>query len=319
MLNGMLQNQQDVNKLMEDVKAAMQTLQQFMAQMNPTEQQMQQPPQPEVKEVAEKGEMPTILTQPPQPEPDKVGIQGRPKEQEVQPPHERLAAEKHRMEGVKNWRQTITNALLSHEDGREMREYLHSLREDATHHSTALSCIAFGVVRGASADQANKQSVMDALLNGQSIGRQNNGLLNKSMEEYNYAAEQLQVNNREPMEKMLTEAVMALSYQASRESSLSPRHTMIARLISNAFRIADSNGLNLPLSNDERTFVKGAQELGKLAQKYQAAREYLSKDTKDLNSPEGRNAVCDLLAGNTVEKMLREEQQNPRRFPMSRS
>jgi hypothetical protein len=116
------------------------------------------------------------------------------------------------------------------------------------------------------------------------------------------------------MEKMLTEAVMALSYQASRESSISPRHTMIARLISNAFRIADSNGLNLPLSNDERTFVKGAQELGKLAQKYQAAREYLSKDTKDLNSPEGRNAVCDLLAGNTVEKMLRDEQQNPKAF-----
>ena len=50
--------------------------------------------------------------------------------------------------------------------------------------------------------------------------------------------------------------------------------------------------------------VQGAAEMGKLAQKYFEARQYLGANPLDLNNEKCRIAVCDLLAGSSVMNML---------------
>jgi hypothetical protein len=339
-LNGVEYSKENIQELPEIVRDAVQMIQQFIEQQKTIEREIQQLNQEQPTEVKEnkqqpeqkipnnaaqptaniegvKVEMPAPLNDPPKLEDEKVDIQGRPKEQEQPTLQERLVAEKQGMEAVKNWRDMLTASLFSHPESREMGDLVQSIKSDRTHYSTALSGVAFGVLTKNEGDQESKQHVMDALLNGQSLGSKNDQLINEGVNAYNHAAEQLNAGNREPMEKMLADAVRELSHQASQETSLSPRHVMITRLISNAFRIAQNNDLELPLSEEELKFAQGATELGRLSQNYHAARQYLGKEPMDMNSPAGRDAVCDLLAGNAVEKMMREDMKDAQGIPMT--
>lgn len=328
-LNGVEYTKENLNELPETVRDAVKMIQQFIEQQKAIEQEKRQrnqnqpteakenEPQVDSKAALNKEEMPAPLNEPPKLEEEKVDIQGQPKEQAQPTQQERLAAERQSLDAVKNWRDMLTYSLFSHAEGKEMGDLVQSIKDDRTHLSTSLSGIAFGVLTKNTADQESKRQVMDALLCGQSLGSKNNELINEGVNAYNHAAEQLNAGNREPMEKLLADAVRELGQQARQETTLSARHVMIARLISNAFKIAKNNDLEIPLSKEEMAFVQGASELGKLSQKYLAARQYLGKEPMDVNSPAGRDAVCDLLAGNAVEKMLREDINDPRAIPMT--
>ena len=271
--------------------------------------------QPEVHGEEVQVEMPAPLNDPPKVEADKVSIQERPKEQEQPTLQERLAAEKQSLDSIRNWRDHIANVLFSHEDGKEMMEQLQSIKEDLAHFSTALSCVAFGVLTQNTGGPENKQQVMDALLNGTPLGNENNSLINKGVQAYNDAVTELNAGNSGPMEKMLADAVKQLSMQATREEGLSPRNVMIARMISNAFRIAQNNNLDIPLQEDDMVMVQGAAEMGKLAQKYYNARQYLGENPVDMGSPEGRKAVNDLMAGNLADRMIQEDMADAKATP----
>ena len=110
--------------------------------------------------------------------------------------------------------------------------------------------------------------------------------------------------NKEPMEKLLSDAALELGQQAGLDSKLTPRNIMTARLVSNIFKISTERNLNTPLNENQMELVQGAAEMGKLAQKYFEARQYLGANPLDLNNEKCRIAVCDLLAGSSVMNML---------------
>jgi hypothetical protein len=174
-----------------------------------------------------------------------------------------------------------------------MADHLQQIKEDRSFHSTALTCIAFGVM----SKNAGKQEIMDALLTGKPLGSQYNGLINEGVNAYNHAAEQLNAGNNEPMQKLLADGLRALNQRSCQEASLSTNHVMISRLISNAFKIANKQNLDIPLNNQEFELALGSRELGKVSQNYHAARQYFGEGPVDISKAEGRDAMCDLLAG----------------------
>ena len=271
-------------------------------EVNP-EAAVQEAPQP--TEAIQK-EMPAIVNEGVKLEPEKVGIQERPKEQELPTLKERLAAEKLHLDAIKNWRETLAGSLFSHPEGKAMADHLQQIKEDRSFHSTALTCIAFGVM----SKNAGKQEIMDALLTGKPLGSQYNDLINEGVNAYNHAAEQLNAGNNEPMQKLLADGVRALNQRSCQEASLSANHVMISRLISNAFKFATKQNLDIPLSDQEFEFTLGSRELGKVSQNYHAARQHFGKGPVDLSKPEGRAAMCDLLAGCFASRVLREDSNN---------
>lgn len=256
-----------------------------------------QPPQATETTEAIQEEMPAIFNQGVQLEPEKVGIQERPKEQEPATLKERLAAEKQQLDAIRNWRETLAGSLFSHPEGKAMADRLQQIKEDRSYHSTALTCIAFGVMTKNIGTQERKQQVMDALLTGKPMGSQYNDLINEGVNAYNHAAEQLNAGNNEPMEKLLADGVRALNQRSCQEASLSTNHVMISRLISNAFKIAKKQNLDIPLNTQEFELALGSRELGKVSQNYHAARQYFGEGPVDISKAEGRDAMCDLLAG----------------------
>lgn len=249
-------------------------------------------------------QMSAPLNQPAPIEKDKVGIHSRPKEQEVPGLKERLFAEEEKMNAARNWKEFLANALFSHEDGKEMRAQYNRFKDMGAVGNEYLSGAVFGVLTKASADPENKQQVMDALLNGTSVGDLNPDLIRDgTMASTNAWSMQAQ-GNKTQLEEMMSKAVKELSQQASQETALSPRCVMIGRLISNAMLIAEDNKLDLHLTEKETVAAQGAINLSKLAQKHHNARQYLGKNPADLTSERGREAVRDLLTGNAIEQMI---------------
>lgn len=74
--------------------------------------------------------------------------------------------------------------------------------------------------------------------------------------------------------------------------------------------MAKENGLALPLDEDEFELAQGAATLADVSVKYHQARQFLGKEPMDITSRDGRHAVCDLLMGNAVEKMIQQENNN---------
>lgn len=274
-----------------------------------------QPPQATETTEAIQEEMPAIFNQGVKLEPEKVGIQERPKEQEPATLQERLAAEKQRMDAIKNWREALTGSLFSHPEGKAMADHLRETREDRAYHDTALSCVAFGVITKNTGTPESRQQVMDALLTGKPLGSQYNDLINEGVAAYNHAAEQMNAGIYEPMEKMLADAVRALNQQSSQETSLSANHVMISRLISNAFKFATEQNLNPPLSDQELQHALGSIELGKVSKNYHAARQHFGQGPVDITNPESRAAMCDLLAGCFASRALKEDINNGVNIP----
>lgn len=274
-----------------------------------------QPPQATETTEAIQKEMPAIFNQGVKLEPEKVGIQERPKEQEPATLQERLAAEKQRMDAIKNWREALTGSLFSHPEGKAMADHLRETREDRAYHDTALSCVAFGVITKNTGTPESRQQVMDALLTGKPLGSQYNDLINEGVAAYNHAAEQMNAGIYEPMEKMLANAVRALNQQSSQETNLSANHVMISRLISNAFKFATEQNLNPPLSDQELQHALGSIELGKVSKNYHAARQYFGQGPVDITNPESRAAMCDLLAGCFASRALKEDINNGVNIP----
>lgn len=220
---------------------------------------------------------------------------------------QRLAAEKQSIDAISknNWREFVTNFLMSHEDAKQLREMFESIKNDRGHHSTVLTGMLFGVLTNNTGGQERKQQVMDTFLNGQPLGRESNKLVNDSLENYNNAVVKLQGGNKKDFESLITNAVLELGRQASMEKELSPRHVVIAQMISNAVTMKNKYGLTIALDDDQLQMVQGASEMGKLAKRYFEARQFFGTQPMDMTQENSRVAMADLLAGTAINSMLK--------------
>ena len=263
---------------------------------------------PTVNAEAFEKEMPAPLNDPPKLEDKKVDIQGRPKEQEQPTLQERLAAEKEAMDSAINWKDRVANSLFSHEEGSTAREYYQMISNgNEAAGAEFLSGAVFGILASNSGGPEQKQQVMDALLSGKPLGSENANLIDNGVAAYNDAIARKTNGNPNRLSDMLAESIRELSHQASREATLSPRLVMLGRLLSNAAQIANENGLELPMDEDELSVARGAATLAEVAQKYHNARQFLGNEPMDMKSLDGRKAVRDLLMGNAVEKMIQQD------------
>lgn len=258
-----------------------------------------------------KADMPAPLNEPPKLEEEKVHIQERPKEQEQPTLQERLAAEKQGMDAVNNWKDLVSNSLFAHEAGGEAKEYYHMInRGNEAAGAEFLSGVVFGILSNKTGSPEQKQQVLDALLSGKALGNEHEELISNGVAAYNDAFSRKTSGNSERLSGMLADAMRELSDQAGRETTLSPRLAMLGRLLSNAAQMANENGLELPLDEDEFELAQGAATLAEVSVKYHQARQFLGQEPMDITSRDGRHAVCDLLMGNAVEKMIQQENNN---------
>lgn len=267
--------------------------------------------EPAVKEEAPvmDGETPTTemnapLNEPPKVEKDKSPIQNRASEEGTLP--ERLAEEKLRMDSVKNWKEHLTHVLFSHKEGRDLLENYDLLKNDPQAGPIYLTTVAFGVL--AKAGPENRQDVMEAMLKGEPLGNDYDLYIRSGVNLASQVSSDNASGNSKPLEDLLTDTVRDLSVQASKEPQLSERHVMIGRLISNAMGLAEANELTLPLDEAELAAAKGAVTLAKIAMKYHDARQELGSGPMDLTSEKGEPAVRDLLMGNAVNTMIKQDQ-----------
>ena len=264
-----------------------------------------------VNEEAVKADMPAPLNDPPKLEEEKVHIQERPKEQEQPTLQERLAAEKQGMDAVNNWKDLVSNSLFAHEAGGEAKEYYQMInRGNEAAGAEFLSGVVFGILSNKTGSPEQKQQVLDALLSGKALGNEHEELISNGVAAYNDAFSRKTSGNPERLSGMLADAMRELSDQAGRETTLSPRLAMLGRLLSNAAQMAKENDLALPLDEDEFELAQGAATLAEVSVKYHQARQFLGKEPMDITSRDGRHAVCDLLMGNAVEKMIQQENNN---------
>ena len=241
-------------------------------------------------------------------EPNQVNAQERPKDQAQKDLQERLAAEKEAMDAVQNWKDLVANSLFSHEEGRSTKEFYQNVnKNNEAAGAEYLTGAIFGILSNKSVNPEQKQQVMDALLSGKPLGTENAKLIDDGITAYNDAIARKTSGNSERLENMLADSMRELGYQASRETTLSPRLVMIGRLLSNAAQMTNENNLELPIDEDEFSIVKGAGTLADVAQKYHDARQRLGNDLENISSKENRGAVRDLLMGNAVEKMIQQD------------
>ena len=241
-------------------------------------------------------------------EPNQVNAQERPKDQAQKDLQERLAAEKDAMDAVQNWKDFVANSLFSHEEGRSAKEFYQNVnKNNEAAGAEYLTGAVFGILSNRSVNPEQKQQVMDALLSGKPLGSENAKLIDDGIAAYNDAIARKTSGNSERLVNMLADSMRELGYQASRETTLSPRLVMIGRLLSNAAQMTNENNLELPIDEDEFSIVKGAGTLADVAQKYHDARQRLGNDLENISSKENRGAVRDLLMGNAVEKMIQQD------------
>ena len=241
-------------------------------------------------------------------EPNQVNAQERPKDQAQKDLQERLAAEKEAMDAVQNWKDLVANSLFSHEEGRSAKEFYQNVnKNNEAAGAEYLTGAVFGILSNKSVNPEQKQQVMDALLSGKPLGTENAKLIDDGIAAYNDAIARKTSGNSERLVNMLADSMRELGYQASRETTLSPRLVMIGRLLSNAAQMTNENNLELPIDEDEFNIVKGAGTLADVAQKYHDARQRLGNDLENISSKENRGAVRDLLMGNAVEKMIQQD------------
>ena len=260
--------------------------------------------QPEVAGEVNEADMQAPLNQPANLEPDRMNIHEPHPEPEPGSLAERLAQEKQDLDRVKDWRNRIADSLFSGREGDPVVDYLHPFKDDMAQLSTAMTGIACGVLTQDAATPEERQQVIDKLLSGQSLGQEHSQLVQAGLEAYKNAKTQMDAGNNGQMEQLLANAAQTLSQQASLESKLTSRNVMIGRLISNVFKIATNQDLDVPMNEEQRMAVQGAAEMGLLAQRYLAARQYLGNNPMDLSNDKCKNAVCDLLAGSAVQNML---------------
>lgn len=247
-------------------------------------------------------EMPAPLTNPPDLEKNKVSAHGRaPEEGDLAA---RLAAEKQRMDAVRNWKEQIENALFSHKEGADLKGKYELLQDDPQISAIYLSMAAFGTL----AETGNDPAALDKLLSGQSLGSNYDGQIRHGVENATRVSADNASGSEKPLEEFLANTVRQLSGLASQEGQLSERHVMLGRLISNAMGIAEANELTLPLSEAELAAAKGAVNLAKIARSYCDARQYLGSGPLDMTSEKGVEAVRDLLMGNAVNTMIKQDQ-----------
>ena len=270
---------------------------------------------PKVEEPAVKEEVPVMdgetpttemnapLNDPPKVEKDKSPIQNRAPEEGTLP--ERLAEEKMRMDSVKNWKEHMTHVLFSHNEGRDLLEMYDAIKDVPEVSSDFLTLSTFGLL--AKAGPENREDIMEAILQGVSLGNDYDLYIRAGVNHARDVSNNNVLGNSEDLKKLLTDTVLDLSVMASKEPELSERHVMIGRLISNAMEIAESNEISLPLDHQEKAAVKGAVTLAKVATRYLDARQELGKGPVDMTTEKGASAVRDLLLGNAVNTMIKQD------------
>lgn len=241
----------------------------------------------------------------PVPEGEKFGIQKELNGQDVPPQNERLAAEKQALEGVKNWKERVANALFSHEQGADLKAKYDAVKDNVKESFDYLTGAMVGVLSQNKQSPEKQKQIANGLINGQSLGNENNAVLRAGMEAFTNANNQLKEGKPGAMAQMLADAAVALCKAAKDQRSLSPEQIMTGRMLSNVMAVADENKLRLPLDQQQWADVKGAFTIAQAAQKYYDARQYLGNGNMDTTTEKGREAVRDLLAGNAIDRMLR--------------
>lgn len=221
---------------------------------------------------------------------------------------ERLAAEKAAMDAAMDWKDLVANALFSHEEANATKQNYEMLRNNNEEAGKEfLVGAVFGILSSSQANPEKKQQVVDALLSGRSLGSENQELISNGVAAYNDAMARKTDNNSTRLGEMLAGGMRELSQQASREGSLSPRIVMIGKLIGRAAQIANENGVAIPMDENEFRVVQGAVMLAEVAQAHHEARQHLGNNIDQVDSKENRKAVRDLLMGNAVEVMLKQD------------
>ena len=289
---------ENINELPENIRNAVQQLQNAIEQYEREQKQ--------AKTNAENKELPLVditspISQPPEPEPEKVSIQPQQMEQQTDL-QKRLAAEKEAMDSVVNWKDRLANTLFSNEGVSVAKKHYETVK-DKPAGPDFLAGTVCGLLSAAGDPESSKQ-ILEGLVGGKPLGSEYDNRINEGVTAYNRAVEQMNNGNREPMTKLITDAALALGRQASQEDSLSPRHVMIGRMISNAMSLADQHDLRLKFNEEQWATIRGAYQLSKLAQNHHDAKQFLGKEPMDVASEEGRAATRDLLMGNAVEKMI---------------
>ena len=229
-------------------------------------------------------------------------------QQEVTALQERLAAEKAAMDAAMDWKDLVANALFSHEEANATKQNYEMLRNNNEEAGKEfLVGTVFGILSSSQASPEKKQQVVDALLSGRSLGSENQELISNGVAAYNDAMARKTGGNSTRLGEMLAGGMRELSQQASREGSLSPRIVMIGKLIARAAQIANENEVVMPLNENEFGVVQGAVMLAEVAQAHHEARQHLGNNIDKVDSQENRNAVRDLLMGNAVEVMLKQD------------
>lgn len=236
-------------------------------------------------------------------EPENVNIQNRPEEQPQPTLKERLAAERQAMDVAANWRDSMSNALLSHPEANDLKEYYDSIKDDKRGTEFMTGAIS-GMLYDKTASIETKLHVIESVLSGKSIGSENNALLESGITAFNQAVLDKNQGNGKELAKMLATSMRALIRMAGMEDTLSPRFAMYGRMLSGMAAIANENGLELPMNQNELKIAHGVATAAEVARKYCKARQHLGQDGVDPMAPENRKSVRDLMLGNAVEKLI---------------
>lgn len=242
-------------------------------------------------------------------EPEQVNIQERHEDQAQMNLQERLAEEKIAMDAVNNWKDRLLESLFSHEEDKTMREYYQMINNnnEATGAEFLIGTVC-GILTNNAQTLEQKQQVMDALLSGKPLGKENEQLIENGVAAYNDAIARNTGGHSERLANMVADSMRELSYQASRETSLSPRMVMLGKILKNTAKMADDYKLELPMEEDELKLASGAGTLAEVTLKYHEARQRLGNDLENIGKKRNKEAVRDLLMGSTVDKMIQYDQ-----------
>lgn len=221
---------------------------------------------------------------------------------------EQLAIERDAQQGVKHWKDTLTNTLFHWEKNQELHGKYRNNKDDAAVSRTVLTGTVAGLLGMGGEAKENPEDhkqMFECLLSGKPMSPE---MARDGFGRFDAAWNELHRGNAAEINRMLSNSIRKLSREASAEETLSYRHVMIGRLISETFRLAkDTPGIKLDLSKKDLTEAKGALGLSVLAEKGLQARQHLgSMANINFNEPETANAVRDLLSAKGIEYNMKQ-------------
>ena len=186
------------------------------------------------------------LNQPVELEAERVAIQPEQAQQQVQQ-QEQLREEPREKAQPQDWRDSIVNALFSHDKGKDMLEQYQQVKDDPVASGLFLACALFGVLKQNIIAREPNRNLLDELLNGRSLGDENDDLIRAGLQDGVEAMRLSQEGtNSKPMEEMLSTAVQVLKDYAGEGNDRTPQQELAGMMIEIAEELAKDHELQLP-------------------------------------------------------------------------